>query len=155
IAASLIGGLIVATDIGLNFAAFRMTTVTTASVIQSTTTIEITLGAARWFGERVRRSDFLLLGASLVGIALTSIGASDNSSCTLAGALPALASVFSWSAFWLYSKRARRNVQALEYVACSQMVAVVPLVLLAVVARSSLAPPPGTEWLAILALGVI
>ena len=65
--------------------------------------------------------------------------------------------VISWTAFWLFSKRARQrlNIPAVEYVTIMLLVAA-PLVTIATIASgTSLAPPVGEEWLALVFAAVI
>ena len=60
----------------LSFAAFRLTSVANATIIGALAPVFITLGAARWFGERVERRDLLFVGLSFAGVAAVAVGSS-------------------------------------------------------------------------------
>ena len=65
-----LGGLFFACDIVLTFTAFRLTSVANATIIGALAPVFITLGAVRWFGERLDRRDAIVIGSSFLGVAL-------------------------------------------------------------------------------------
>jgi len=148
------GGVLFALDIGLAFSAFKLTSVADATIIGSLSTVTITIGAARWFGERLQRGDLLFVAASIAGVAFVAIGSSGTPSFSLVGDLCALASVFSWTAYWLFSKRARANTAALEYMAAVMLVAAVIVTAAAPAAGASLALPSKADWAGICAVAL-
>ena len=64
--ASALGGVFFAGDIALTFTAFRLTSVANATIIGALAPVFITLGAVRWFGERLDRRDAIVIGSSFV-----------------------------------------------------------------------------------------
>ena len=64
----------------------------------------------------------------------------------------ALASTFSWTAYWLFSKRARHDVTALEYMATVMLVAAIVVTALNAVStvidvpEAGMRPPAGGDW---------
>lgn len=143
------GGLLFALDIALAFTAFHYTTVADATIIGALSTVTITIGAALWFGERLHRSDLVFVVLAVVGVAIVAIGSSGAPAFSLLGDLAALGSVFTWTAYWLYSKRARGDEGALEYMATVMLVAAVAMTVVAPASGASLAWPNGDEWLAL------
>jgi drug/metabolite transporter, DME family len=141
-----LGGALFGCDVALSFAAFRLTSVANATIIGALAPVCITLGAARWFGERVERRDALFIALAFGGVAAVAIGSAGSPTWSPLGDLFAAISVFTWSGFWLYSKRARASVSALEYMACVMLIATVVLTALALVTGTSLAPPHGSDW---------
>lgn len=141
------GGLLFAVDVALAFTAFRYTTVADATIIGSLSTITITIGAAIWFGERLHRSELAFVILSVVGVAIVAIGSSGTPAFSLLGDLAAIGSVFTWTAYWLYSKRARGDAGALEYMASVMLVAAIAMTVLAPVSGASMSWPGASDWL--------
>jgi drug/metabolite transporter (DMT)-like permease len=141
-----LGGVVFGADVVLSFAAYRLTSVANATIIGALAPVFITLGAARWFGERVERRDLLFIGLSFVGVAAVAVGSEGSPTWSPLGDLFAVIGIFSWTGYWLYSKRARRTVPALEYMACVMLVAAVELTALGFATGTSMAPPRGSDW---------
>ena len=143
-----LGGVFFALDIAFTFSAFRLTSIANATIIGALAPVFITLGAARWFGERVQRRDLVLVGVSFAGVALVALGSSGSPTWSPLGDAFAAASVLSWTCYWLFSKRARTraDVGALEYMACVMTVAAAILTLLALAFGQSLALPSRADW---------
>jgi drug/metabolite transporter (DMT)-like permease len=144
-----LGGVLFAGDIAFGFSAWQLTSVADATIISALSTVFIAIGAARWFGERVERTDVLFIAASFVGVALVAIGSSGVPSFSLLGDLFALVSVFTWTGYWLFSKRARATIPALEYMASVMLVAAICVTVATPLVGQSLAPPQGADWLRI------
>ena len=155
IKACAVGGLIFAVDIALAFAAFRLTSVANATIIASLSTITIIIGAARWFGERLVRTDIWFVVASMVGVVLVAVGSAGLPSFSLVGDGLALIGVFSWTAYWLYSKRAREQIPALEYMATIMLVAAVALTIVAPVVDGGFAPPTSQDWVQLITVAFL
>ncbi len=106
------------------------------------------IGAARWFGERVGRRDLVFVAISFMGVALVAIGSAGTPAFDVWGDLFAFVSVFTWTTYWLFSKRARASVGALEYMTSVMVVAAVLMTVLALVSGEGLAlPPTAMDWL--------
>jgi drug/metabolite transporter (DMT)-like permease len=141
-----LGGLFYAGDLVLSFGAFRVTSVASATVIGALAPIFIALGASRWFGERFGRREFLFAALSFLGVGLVAIGSAGSSAWNPIGDLLAFGSVASWTAYWLFSKRARLEATALEYMATATLVGAVLVIAITAVSGISLAPPEGMDW---------
>ncbi|MEO8292154.1 MAG: DMT family transporter [Actinomycetota bacterium] len=149
-----LGGVIFAADISITFAAFRLTSIASASIIGAVAPIFIAIGAARWFGERMQRSDLWFGLACFGGVALVAAGSHDTSSWSLGGDLLAALGTLSWTTYWLYSKRARQHVGPLEYIATVMLVAAVCVTVVAALSGTSLAPPRGRDWLWVVSIAI-
>src|SRR5919206_372856 len=141
-----LGGAFFAADISLTFTAFRLTTVADATIIGALAPVLIALGAARWFGERFERRDVPYMLASFVGVAVVAAGSRGSASWSLVGDVCAALSTISWSAYWLFSKRARRDVATLEYMSSVMLVAAATVTVAAALLGVSLAPPSSVDW---------
>ena len=143
-----LGGVIFTADVALSFFAFRLTSVADATIIGALAPVCIMVGASRWFGERVGRRDLVYVGLSLAGVVLVAIGSAGTPAFDAWGDLAAGAGVFTWTAYWLLSKRARESVGALEYMASVILIAAILMTLLAAASGAGLSPPRrAIEWL--------
>lgn len=140
------GGVFYAADLVLSFGAFRVTSVASATVIGALAPIFIALGASRLFGERFGRRELVFAGLSFVGVGLVAVGSVGSSAWNPVGDLLAFGSVASWTAYWLFSKRARLDVSALEYMATATLVGALVVVAVTAVGGVSLAAPQGSDW---------
>jgi drug/metabolite transporter (DMT)-like permease len=149
------GGVIFTADVACSFLAFRLTNVADATIIGALAPVFIMIGAARWFGERVGRRDLVFVAISFVGVALVAIGSAGTPAFNAWGDLFAFVGVFTWTAYWLFSKRARASVAALEYMTSVILVAAVLMTVLALVSGDGLAPPDrAIDWLWIWAVAL-
>jgi drug/metabolite transporter (DMT)-like permease len=142
-----LGGVIFTADVACSFLAFRLTSVADATIIGALAPVCIMIGAAKWFGERVERRDMVFVGLSLVGVSVVAIGSAGTPSFSGWGELFAVASVFTWTAYWLFSKQARAGVGALEYMTSVMLVAAILMTIVALVSGEGLEPPPtAMDW---------
>jgi drug/metabolite transporter (DMT)-like permease len=149
-----LGGVFFAADISITFGAFRLTSVASASIIGAVAPIFIAIGAARWFGERMARSDLWFGLACFGGVALVAAGSTGSSAWHLSGDLLAALGTLSWTSYWLFSKRARRRVGPLEYIATVMLVAAVCVTTVTALSGTSLAPPEGLDWLWVVSIAI-
>jgi drug/metabolite transporter (DMT)-like permease len=140
------GGVFYAADLVLSFGAFRITSVASATVIGALAPIFIAVGASRLFGERFGRREVLFALLSFAGVGLVAVGSAGSAAWNPIGDLLALGSVVAWTAYWLFSKRARQDVSALEYMATATLVGAVLVVAITAIGGVSLAPPEGPDW---------
>lgn len=141
-----LGGVFFGADVFLSFTSFRLTSIANATIIGALAPVFITLGAARWFGERVQRRDIAFVAMSFVGVVAVAVGSAGSPSWSPLGDLAALVSVFSWTAYWLFSKRARSSVGALEYMAHVMFVAAIMITSLGFLTGTNMSPPRGMDW---------
>ncbi len=140
------GGVLFAADVALSFTAFRLTSIADATIIGSIATVAIIIGAARWFGEHLEHKDLWFVAGALFGVAAVAIGSRGSSSFSLAGDLYAVVGIFSWTGYWLFSKKARANATALEYMATVMLVAAIVMTALVPLTGHALTPPRGADW---------
>ena len=127
------GGLAYGADVATFFVAIHLTSVANATTINALQPLVIMGFAAATFGERVRVRQLGAARAALVGVALVAFGASDGSG-SLDGDLVAGVALFLWAWYFVASKRAREQLDTLEYMTTMLLVATVvvtPVALLA------------------------
>jgi drug/metabolite transporter (DMT)-like permease len=150
-----LGGVIFAADISLGFTAVKHTSVANASLIGSLSTLVIVVVSARMLHERIRPSDRALIGLSLAGVALVALGASGSPVWSPFGDLLAFISVGTWSAYWFFSRRARRDANAIEYIACVMLAAALAITPLALLVDGAPTIPHGRDWVALLGVALV
>ncbi|MGZ8632078.1 MAG: DMT family transporter [Actinomycetota bacterium] len=155
IRATAMGGVFFAGDIVLTFTAFRLTSVANATIIGALAPVFITLGAVRWFGERLERRDAFVIATSFVGVAVVALGSQATPSWSPLGDAAAAVSVLTWTAYWLFSKRARATTNAIEYMASVMLVSAVVVTALSLATRTSLQPPAASDWAWIVLVAVV
>jgi drug/metabolite transporter (DMT)-like permease len=151
-----LGGVVFTADVACSFLAFRLTSAADATIIGALAPVFIMIGAGRWFGERVGRRDLVFVGVSLAGVALVAIGSAGTPAFNVWGDIFAAVSVVTWTTYWLFSKRARASVGALEYMTSVMLVAAFLMTVLALVSGEGLSPPPRAMdwfWIWVVALG--
>jgi drug/metabolite transporter (DMT)-like permease len=146
IRATAMGGVFFAGDIVLTFTAFRLTSVANATIIGALAPVFITLGAVRWFGERLDRRSAYVIAVTFVGVAMVALGSQGTPSWSPLGDAAAATGVLTWTAYWLFSKRVRETTNAMEYMASVMLVSAVVVTGLALVTGTSLRPPVASDW---------
>jgi drug/metabolite transporter (DMT)-like permease len=115
--ATALGGIALGADIALFFSAVKETSVVNATIIGSLQPILVGVIAARFFGESIRARDALwsLVALAAVVVVVTTQTTDDISSTR--GNLLAVAAMFSWSAYFIASKRSKGHVSPTEFTA--------------------------------------
>ena len=147
-------GVAFAADIGLFFTAVKHTTVANATVISAIQPALVLFVAGPLFGERVRPADVAWTALALVGVAVVVFGSTTSPSWSPVGDLLSVACLFAWTAYFVFGKRARASLDAVELVTAMSLVAFGAIAIVAVGSGHDLAVPDGGTWVVILALGL-
>lgn len=114
---------------GLNLAAFfvalRFTSVASATTIGALQPLMIMGFAAVMFGERIRARHAISAVAATAGVAMVAFGAASGSSRGLLGDALAVLALIGWAWYFIASKKARQQLDTLEYMTVANMVAFV------------------------------
>jgi drug/metabolite transporter (DMT)-like permease len=149
------GGVAFGANIATFFVAIRLTTVASAVTISALQPVVIIGFAAVMFGERIRFRHVASTAVAVGGVALVTFGAVDVGGGDRLGDLVAVLALFSWAAYFIASKQARRHLDTLEYMTVLNMVAFAVVAPVAVLS-GSLSGSDGhltpTVYLAILAI---
>lgn len=140
-------GMLFGVQIAFWFGALKHTSLVDATMISALQPALVLLVAGRMFGERAAGRDVALALASLVGVAIVTLGTSGTPAWSLGGDLLAVAALVGWTAYMLMSKRARDRVPALQYMAVVFLVAAVVIVPIALVGGAPLGGIRSTDWL--------
>jgi drug/metabolite transporter (DMT)-like permease len=102
----------------------------------------------------MERTDLWFALVCFFGVGVVATGSHDSSSWSLGGDLLAAVGTLSWTTYWLYSKRARRDTGPLEYIATIMLVAAVCVTVVTAAGGISLAPPRGLDWLWVVSVAI-
>ena len=149
---SMWGGLSLGIDIVCFFTAVKLTNVVNATTIGSLQPLIVAVFAARMFGERIKLRD---IGAALVAIGAVVVIVVESSGTPQwsgTGDLFAVGALFSWAAYFVFSKRSAGVITSTQYTAGTGVWTTLVAGGAAIVAGQSLAVPDTSNWLPLLAL---
>ena len=149
------GGIALGLDIALFFNAVKTTTIANATVIAALQPALMLALAARFFGERPRRSDVLLSFVALAGVAIVVFGSSGLPDAGATGDLMAVGSLIAWTAYFVFSKATQRHVSSLQYTAATAVWAAVINTPIALVSGQDLSWPGAEHWFWLVLLALV
>jgi drug/metabolite transporter (DMT)-like permease len=141
------GGVLLGFDVTFFFVAIKETSVVDATIIGALQPVLVLLVAERWFGERVGAREVALVLLSLAGVALVGIGSSGSPVFSLRGDVLAFLALFSWTGYWLVTKRTRARLPALEYMTGVFLTASLVITPVMLLSGASFAATRPTDWL--------
>jgi drug/metabolite transporter (DMT)-like permease len=139
-------------DVALFFSAIKLTTIANATVIGALQPVVVSVAAAKFFGERIHGRDVVLAAVALVGVVLVVLGASGSPEWSLTGDLLAVGALLAWSAYFIFSKRAKSRISSNEYTVGAALWTGVINLPLAFIFGQSLAWPTLDSWIGLLVL---
>ncbi|MFZ6004720.1 MAG: DMT family transporter [Actinomycetota bacterium] len=152
---SLLGGLTFTADLVLYFSAVQETSIANATVIGALQPVLVLLVAARLFGEHPRVVELVWGAVAVVGTALVVLGGDGGGANSLEGDLLAVGALVAWTAYFVCSKTARRELTAFEYLTGMAIVAGIAVLPLPLLFEGTLASTNASGWLTIVYITVI
>jgi drug/metabolite transporter (DMT)-like permease len=140
------GGVLFGLNIVFFFAALKDTAVADVLVIAALQPALTVLVAGRLFGEHVTRRELGFVFGSVAGVIVFVIGSSGTPAWSLRGDLFAVLSLVVFFGYFLWSKRVRSGVAAIEYMSMVTLVAAVVVTPLAIVGPG-VGGMRGVDWL--------
>ncbi len=144
--ASAPAGLLFAADVGLFFTALKLTSIADATIIGALQPALVMVVAGPWFGERVGRREIALTALAIAGVGLVALGSAGSRVFSVGGDVLAGLALFSWTGYWLVSKRVRSRINALEYMTGVMLVSAVVLTPVTLVSGQHLTAPHLSDW---------
>jgi len=144
--ASAPGGVLFGLNILMFFSAIRATSIADVQVIQALQPTLILLVASPLFSERITRHQVQWTAVSVGGVVLVTIGSSGSPVWSLRGDVFAVGSLLVWTAYFLVSKRVRRDVPAIEYMTTVTVVAALVTTPIALLSRQPMASLRWQDW---------
>jgi drug/metabolite transporter (DMT)-like permease len=151
----LLGGLAFTADLVLFFVAVQETSVANATVIGALQPVLVLLVASRLFGERAHLSELGWGAVAVAGTGLVVVGGDGGGANSLHGDLLAVGALVAWTAYFVFSKTARKELSALEYLTGMAIVAAFAVLPLPLLFHGTLGTTDANGWLTIVYITVI
>jgi drug/metabolite transporter (DMT)-like permease len=148
------GGVFFAADIGVGFVAVKHTTIADVALIGSLGAVVIAVISARMLGERISTRDRVLIGVSVAGVAVVALASSGSPSFSLLGDFLAFCGLGTWSAYWFFSRHARRDVPSIEYFASVMIAGALVMTPVALLVSGVPSMPAASDWFAVVGVAV-
>ena len=152
---SLFGGLTFTADLVLFFVAVRETSIANATVIGALQPLLVLAVGSRLFGERARAAEVGWGAVAVAGTVIVVLGGDGGGARSLYGDVLAVGALVSWTAYFVFTKAARRHLTAFEYLTGMAIVAAVAVVPLPLVFEGTLRGTDASGWLIIAYLTTI
>jgi drug/metabolite transporter (DMT)-like permease len=143
---SAVGGAFFGANVALFTAAVQRTSVAEVTLVSSFQPVLVVLLAGPLFGERPGRRELVLIGASLLGVAVFEAGAIGGPVWSLSGYLFAIGALVTFTGYYLASKRARERLDAIEYMTSCLLVSALVVTPVALVSGQPLGSVHGGTW---------
>lgn len=150
--ACIIGGLLFSLHQVFFFNGLKLTSVANVAILGALQPVLVLLVAGPWFGEAVSTRSVGLSLLAIGGTAYAILGAASDAATTPLGDAFAVANVFAFTAYFLWSKRVRASVGATEYVVGMTTVAAVVISVVCWATGEDVSKPQGSDWLLLLFL---
>lgn len=144
--ASAPGGLFFGLEVAFFFSSIQLTTVANATMLLALQPVVVLLLFSRQFGETVSRSELALSVVAFVGVGLVVFGSSASPSWSPLGDLLGVGALATWTLYFVYSKRARQQLGAVEYQGLSLVFSSLVMLPVALLFSGTFDPGPGKWW---------
>lgn len=151
---SIPGGLWLAADVAFFFTALKLTTVVNATIIGALQPLILTAYGVRFLSERIRRVDVFLGMVALGGVVVIVLAGSNSGDANILGDLAALGALASWSAYFIFAKRANGVVSPTDYTLAAALIVALVNAPLALAFGQSLAWPAWSDWFWLLGMAL-
>jgi drug/metabolite transporter (DMT)-like permease len=152
---SLWGGLAFTADLVLFFSAVQETSVANATVIGALQPVLVLAVGRRLFGERARASEVVWGLVAVAGTALVVLGGDGGGANSRHGDLLAVGALVAWTAYFVFTKRARLEVSAFAYLTGMAIVAAVAVLPLPFLFEGSIGSTDASGWLTIVYITIV
>jgi drug/metabolite transporter (DMT)-like permease len=152
---SLFGGITFGLDIVLFFCAVQETSIANATVIGALQPVLVLLVAGRLFGEEPRAVEIGWGAVAIGGAALVVLGGDGGGANSLFGDLLAVGALVAWTGYFVFTKSARRDLTAFEYLTGMAIVAAVAVVPIPLVYPDALGTTDASGWLTIVYITLV
>jgi drug/metabolite transporter (DMT)-like permease len=152
---SALGGIAFCADIILFFCAVQVTSVANATVIGALQPILVLAVAGRLFGEHPRAAEIGWGLVAIVGAALVVLGGDGGGANSREGDLLAVGALVAWTAYFVFSKAARQELTAFEYLTGMAIVAAIAILPIPLLFAGTLGTTDTSGWITIVYITVI
>jgi probable blue pigment (indigoidine) exporter len=153
--ASLWGGLAFTADLVLFFCAVQHTSIAIATVIGALQPLLVLVIAAPLFGEHARAADLGWGAVAVAGTALVVLGGEAGGVSSTFGNVLAVGALVSWTAYFVFTKTARQELTAFEYLTGMAIVSAFVVIPLPLIFEGTIRSTDASGWLTIVYITVI
>jgi drug/metabolite transporter (DMT)-like permease len=149
------GGITFTADLVLFFCAVQETSIANATVIGALQPLLVLAVASRLFGERARAAEVAWGAVAVAGTALVILGGDGGGANSTWGNVLAVGALVSWTAYFVFTKTARQELTAFEYLTGMAIISALAVVPLPFLFEGTMGSPDLDGWLIILYLTVV
>jgi drug/metabolite transporter (DMT)-like permease len=149
------GGITFTADLVLFFCAVQETSIANATVIGALQPLLVLAVGSRLFGERARLAEVAWGAVAVAGTALVILGGDGGGANSTWGNVLAVGALISWTAYFVFTKTARQELSAFEYLTGMAIVAAIAVIPLPLVFEGTMGSTDLDGWLVILYLTVV
>jgi drug/metabolite transporter (DMT)-like permease len=152
--ASLWGGLSLGIDIVCFFTAVKLTNIVNATTIGSLQPLVVAVFAAKLFGERIRLRNIIAALIAIAAVVVIVVESSGTPEWSGTGDLFAIGALFSWAAYFVFSKRSKGVITSTEYTAGTGVWTTLVAGGAGLIAGQDMSFPAASNWFPLLILVV-
>jgi drug/metabolite transporter (DMT)-like permease len=149
------GGVTFTADLVLFFCAVQETSIANATVIGALQPLLVLAVGSRLFGERARATELAWGAVAVAGTTLVVLGGDAGGANSTWGNVLAVGALIAWTAYFVFTKTARQELSAWEYLAGMSIVAAFVIVPLPFLFDGTLEATDASGWLMIVWITVI
>jgi drug/metabolite transporter (DMT)-like permease len=149
------GGVTFTADLVLFFCAVQETSIANATVIGALQPLLVLAVASRLFGERARMTEVAWGAVAVAGTALVILGGDGGGANSTWGNVLAVGALISWTAYFVFTKTARQDLTAFEYLTGMAIVSAIAVAPLPFLFDGTLGSTNLNGWLVIVYLTVV
>lgn len=149
------GGLTFTADLVLFFCAVQQTSVANATVIGALQPLLVLAVGSRLFDERARLGEVAWGAVAVAGTGLVILGGDGGGASSTWGNVLAVGALISWTAYFVFTKTARQELSAFEYLTGMAIVAAIAVMPLPFLFDDTMGSPDLDGWLIILYLTLV
>jgi drug/metabolite transporter (DMT)-like permease len=149
---SMAGGICLGLDVILFFTAVKTTNVVNATTIGAMQPLVLAVFAVKMFGERIHPREIAAAAVALTGVVIIVVASSGTPEWSGAGDLAAVGALFSWSGYFLFSKRSKGVLSSAEYTVGTGVWTAAMALPAGFLFQQDMSLPSSDDWLPLLAL---
>lgn len=146
------GGICLGLDVILFFTAVKVTNIVNATTIGALQPLVVSVFAARLFGERIRGRNIIAALVAIVGVVVIVVESSGTPEWNGAGDLAAVGALFSWSGYFVFSKRSKDHLTSMQYTVGTAIWTAMICLPAGFIFGQDMSFPSATDWLPLIGL---
>jgi drug/metabolite transporter (DMT)-like permease len=150
--ASMAGGICLGLDVILFFTAVKNTNIVNATTIGAMQPLVLAGFAVRMFGERIHPREIVAAAVALTGVVIIVVESAGTPEWSGAGDLAAVGALFSWSGYFLFSKRSKGVLSSSEYTVGTGVWTAAIALPAGFLFQQDMSVPSSDDWLPLLVL---